>query len=72
MQNLVDVDNDNYVVIDLDTGTVLGTNLVAVQWPKDEELQEEILSSDSAAYKYAEEHGKTLYVHGLSERNNNE
>lgn len=41
--------------IDLDTGTVLGTNLVLVNIP-DEEL-EDILSSDSYAREYGAEHG---------------
>ena len=62
MENLLDVNNDDYVVIDLDSGTVVGTNLVAVPWPKDEELQEEILSSDSAAYRYAHDFGKAIFI----------
>src|SRR5690606_14313810 len=51
-----------YAVIDLDTGTVLGTNLRLVEMPLDPADQEEILSSDSAAHDYAQEFGIPLYA----------
>lgn len=54
----------DYAVIDLDTGTVLGTNLVVVQMP-DENVTpghtELILSSDSEAWDYGNRNGLPLY-----------
>lgn len=50
-----------YAVIDMDTGTVLGTNLRLVRMPQNEAISEEVLSSDSAAHDYAREHGVSLY-----------
>ena len=51
----------NYAVIDVDTGTVLGTNLRLVEMPLDAEDQERVLSSDSDARGYAQEYGVPLY-----------
>lgn len=48
------------VVIDLDTGTVLGTNLVLAY--VSEAIEEEITSSYSAAYDYGKKLGKPLLV----------
>ena len=48
------------VVIDLDTGTVLGTNLVLAHVA--ETIEEEIVSSDSAAHEYGRLFGKPLLV----------
>jgi len=53
------------MVIDKDTGTVLGTNLVACLIPDEDATpgaMEEILSSDSAAWEYAEQNGVPLFV----------
>lgn len=61
LTNIVELNNDNYVVIDMDSGTVLGTNLVLVQVP-DEDTLEEILNSDSEAFDYGQEHGVPLTV----------
>jgi hypothetical protein len=52
--------SDNIMVIDLDTGTVLGTNLVLVYVPYPS--IEEICSSDSAAFDYGKRHGYPLLV----------
>lgn len=57
-----DLNNDDYVVVDLDSGTVIGTNIVYVPVPSDPDLIEEIYSSDDAAYDYAVDHGKSLVV----------
>lgn len=59
-KNVIELNNGNYAVIDLDTGTVLGTNVVLVPMPASEEESEEILSSDSAAESYARQHGIAL------------
>ncbi len=58
--NVKNLDSDIYAVIDLDSGTILGTNVVLVRLPEDEELMEEISSSDSAAWDYATENGIAL------------
>lgn len=62
MKNVVDLSSQNYAVVDKETGTVLGTNVCLVPWPTDKALAEEILSSDSAAWEYAEEFGIPLLV----------
>lgn len=60
--NIIDLNNDDYVVIDKDTGTVLGTNLALVCWNViPEETRYDITSSDSAAWDYATEHGIPLH-----------
>ena len=58
--NINNLPAHEYAVIDLDTGTVLGTNLVLVKYPETEEEQDMILSSDSAAWDYGREHGIDL------------
>lgn len=59
---LMDLNNDDYAVIDKDTGTVLGTNLALVRWDAiPEETREDILTSDSAACAYATGHGRHLF-----------
>ena len=60
--NIINLNNEEFAVIDLDTGTVLGTNLVLVRIPEDETLQEDILSNDSIAWEYANENGIALTV----------
>lgn len=50
-----------FLVIDKDTGTVLGTRLVLVPTP-DEDREQEILDSDHEAMCYAEKHGIPLFV----------
>ena len=62
MENLVDLNSDDYMVIDMDTGTVLGTNLVIVPVPASEEEIETVSSSDSAAFDYGETYGIPLLV----------
>lgn len=49
------------LVIDLDTGTVLGCNLVAVS-VDDEDILESIMSSDSFATDFGEKYGVSLYI----------
>lgn len=46
-----------YVAIDLDSGTVLSTNLAQVNLPEDPEEFEDVHSSDNAAYQYANKYG---------------
>lgn len=57
------LNNDDYVVVDLDTGTVLGTNLKAI---KVSDLGmfnlEDLLSSDSIAVETAEVIGLPMLV----------
>lgn len=48
---------DNKMVIDMDTGTVLGTNLVLVDRPEDKVLYYEVLSNDSVAWDYGDKNG---------------
>lgn len=61
--NVSGLNNDDYAVIDKDTGTVLGTNLALVRWDLiPEETREEITASDSAAWDYATEHGTPLHT----------
>ena len=56
------LNNDDYVVIDLDSGTVLGTNLVLVSFPEDEQEREELLNSDTTAFNYGIEKGVPIFV----------
>lgn len=60
--NIQDLNNDDYAVVDMDSGTVVGTNLVYVPVPSDPDLIEEIYSSDNAAYDYAIENGKSIVI----------
>lgn len=58
----IDKLNEDYAVIDLDTGTVLGTNLVLVRMPThQEDAVEDILSNDSIAFDYGQHNGLPLY-----------
>lgn len=61
--NIMDLNNDDYAVIDKDSGTVLGTNLALVCMNNiPDETREDILTSDSAAREYAEDCGDSLYM----------
>lgn len=61
MKNVIDLDNNEYAIIDLDTGTVLGTNVVLVPIANlNDEQMEEIMSSDAAAHDYGQTHGISL------------
>lgn len=55
------LDEGGWVVIDMDTGTIVGTNVVLVSLPDDDEWRDSILCSDSAAVAHAEQHGIPLY-----------
>lgn len=57
--DLRSVSDEKLAVVDMDTGTVLGTNLKVV--PADL-LTEEAQSSDSTAFVLAAEHGDDLWV----------
>jgi len=55
------LDAGNWAVIDMDTGTVIGTRVVLVPFPDDEDWRDIITSSDSEAIAYAEGSGIPLY-----------
>lgn len=60
--DIIDLNYDDYVVIDKDTGTVLGTDLALVCWNViPEGVRADITSNDSAACDYATEHGIPLH-----------
>lgn len=59
-QNVIALNNSDYAVIDLDSGTVLGTNVVLVRIPEDEQTWEDVTSNDSEAWEYGQEHGIPL------------
>lgn len=59
-KNVIDLNNSEYAVIDLDSGTVLGTNVMLVRVPQDEAEWEEIISNDSVAFDYAQKNGIAL------------
>lgn len=52
--------NPRVVVIDLDTGTVVGTNVVVAYVP--EHMEEEITSNDNAAVYHGSTYGIPLFV----------
>lgn len=52
--------SSDYSVIDLDTGTVLGTNLYAVPYPSTEDELVELSSDSEAAWDYADREGDPL------------
>jgi hypothetical protein len=60
--NVIDLNSDDYAVIDLDTGTVLGTNVALVKVTEDAEEWESLLSSDHAAVDYAYRQGRGMFV----------
>ena len=60
--NIMDLNNDDYAVIDKDSGTVLGTNLALVRWSTiPEETRDDMMSSDAVAWAYAEEYGTPIH-----------
>lgn len=60
--DIIDLNNDDYAVIDKDTGTVLGTNLALVPWSTiGENMRDDITSNDSAAWDYADKYGIPLH-----------
>lgn len=60
--NIMDLNNDDYAVIDKDSGTVLGTNLALVRWSTiPEETREDMMSSDAVAWAYAGEYGTPIH-----------
>lgn len=60
IQPIATLPSKRIMVIDLDTGTVLGTNLVLVY--ASEATEERILNSDSEAAEYGVTFGKPLLV----------
>ena len=61
-QNLVELNSRKFAVIDMDSGTVLGTNVCLVPWPEDEGKLESLLNSDAEAFDYATEYGIPVYA----------
>jgi hypothetical protein len=59
--DVVQLDKDDWGVIDLDTGTVLGTNIVLVPVPDDEDRWDEIQSHDATALQHGQQYGIPLY-----------
>lgn len=62
---LFDLDPEAYLVVDRETGTVLGTNLVVINTKNlSEEQVEEIVTNDSVAADYADnpEYSHPLWV----------
>ncbi len=59
--DMVQPDEDNWAMIDLDTGTVLGTNIVLVPVPDDEDRWDQIQSHDATACQYGQQYGIPLY-----------
>jgi hypothetical protein len=60
IQPIASLGTKRAMVIDLDTGTVLGTNLVLAY--VSEAVEEEILDSDSEAREYGRMFGQPLLV----------
>jgi hypothetical protein len=53
---IFDLNPEDYIVVDRDTGTVLGTNLVVIKSSNlTEDEREEISNDDSVAIEYAED-----------------
>ncbi len=48
------------VVVDLTTGTILGTNLMVAPWPESQEEQEILLADAGYAAFYAQQNGVAL------------
>lgn len=61
-KNVISLNNDEYAIIDLDSGTVLGTNIVLVRVPDDEQEWENITSNDNEAWTYGTENGIPVTV----------
>lgn len=60
MMYLANLDPNKYMVVDAESGTVLGLNLRLVPVPADVELLRQILASDSEAIRYALVFGHSL------------
>jgi hypothetical protein len=60
MKLLHTLNDGETVVVDLTTGTVLGTNLMAAPWPESQEEQEILLADASYAAFYAQHNGVNL------------
>ena len=59
--NIMDLNSDDYAVIDKDSGTVLGTDLALVPLNITEDTREDILTSDSAALDHAHKYGTPIH-----------
>lgn len=62
---LLDLNPDEFMVIDLDSGTVLGTNVVVCRVPDESATpgaMEDILNSDSTAHDYGMHNALPVYV----------
>ncbi len=60
MKPLHTLNDGETVVVDLTTGTILGTNLMAAPWPESQEEQEILLADASYAVFYAQQNGVNL------------
>jgi len=60
MKPLHTLNDGETVVVDLTTGTILGTNLMAAPWPESQEEQEILLADASYAAFYAQQNGVNL------------
>lgn len=61
MKAIVDLNDNDYVVIDMTTGTVLGTNLVicpVADWCDTDLLD----GSDDDIFEYGQRHGEPIYM----------
>lgn len=66
--NVSDLNNDDYAVIDKDTGTVLGTNLALVRWDiVPEDTKNNVLSYSGDAMDYGEHNSIPLFTMDESE-----
>lgn len=60
--DLCELPPTGWLLIDMDSGTVVGTNVVLVERPTDDALAESILDSDMEALNYGHQHGYRLYA----------
>lgn len=61
--NVRSLPTEEYIVVDLDTGAVVGPNVALVRWPHtDAKLQQSILTDTQFSTIHALNHGKVLYV----------
>lgn len=52
---------EGYVLIDVDTGLVVSTNVLLVEWPGHPKMQQTILNNVHEAKNYAVKHGHPLF-----------
>ncbi len=57
----VKVDQE-YAVVDMETGEVMSSDLAVIPWPESLEEQAQLLAYPEAAKAYATFHGKSMHV----------